>query len=368
VWRTATTEVERCLDVFFALALLQEPLTEAALNERLAMAGRHGRRRTASALLRRLRAAGLVRELDGPTGNAARFRLTAAGRRALGALRRRYPRLYRLLDPQGAGTAAGTEITPLTLASERAELAAMRRDLERQRSDLLSTVSHELRTPLTLIRTSVGLLLDSNPEPAMRARLLQNVKHSADRMHSLVGDLLDLVRLNSGKAELQLRYVDVNDLVFGATNLMRPLLEEKGQRLSLLLPATAPRVMADHRRLEQVFLNLLSNANKFAPQGAAVSVSVREAGTEVVVSVRDSGPGIGPEAQVHLFEQFYTARTSSPSRSIGAGLGLPIAKGIVEAHGGRIWVESEVGTGSEFFVALPIEGPRGGEADEDTSS
>jgi signal transduction histidine kinase len=349
-----------------ALALLQKPLSAAALAERLSTTGRPGRYRAADTLLRRLRAAGLVRELASPTDGPARFRLTASGRRETEVMLRSYPRLRRVLNQEVADLTAASEPSSVSMAAERAELAALRRDLERQRSDLLSTVSHELRTPLTLIRTSVGLLLDSNPEPAMRARLLLNVKHSADRMHSLVSDLLDLVRLNSGKAELQLRYVDVSDLVVGTTNLMKPLLEEKGQQLTLDLPATAPRVMADHRRLEQVLLNLLSNANKFAPQGAEVGVRVREAKSEVIIAVSDSGPGIGPEAQVHLFEQFYTARTSSPSRSIGAGLGLPIAKGIVEAHGGRIWVESAVGAGSEFFIALPVEGPGGGEEDEDT--
>ncbi len=252
-----------------------------------------------------------------------------------------------------------------SLADERAALAAELRELERQRSDLLSTVSHELRTPLTLIRTSVGLLLDSDPDPQMRLRLLRNIKQSADRMHALVTDLLDLVRLRSGKAELQLRYVDVGELVNNAVGLMGALVEEKGQVLSVDLPTPAPRVMGDFRRLEQVLLNLLSNANKFAPPGASIRLAVADDEPEVVVSVADTGPGIPPEAQPHLFEQFYTARTSSPSHNIGAGLGLPIAKGIVEAHGGRIWVESTVGAGTTVYFSLPKEGPGRGGLNED---
>lgn len=243
----------------------------------------------------------------------------------------------------------------------RLELDEAKQEIERLRSDLLSTVSHELRTPLTLIRTSVGLLLDTDPDPIMRERLLRNIKQSADRMQALVTDMLDLVRLRNGRAELTVQLLDVNELVEGAALLMRPLLDEKEQRLELDLPSVSPRVMGDQRRLEQVLLNLLSNANKFAPWGATVRISASEDGEDVMLSVSDSGPGISTEGQERLFEQFYTSRTSSLSHNIGVGLGLPIAKGIVEAHGGRIWVESEMGTGSVSHFAIPKDGPgRGG--------
>ncbi|MGI5836751.1 MAG: sensor histidine kinase [Chloroflexota bacterium] len=243
----------------------------------------------------------------------------------------------------------------LSIEAARAQVAAERQEVERLRSDLLSTVSHELRTPLTLIRTCVGLLLDSDPDPVMRERLLRNIKQSADRMHLLVTDILDLVRLRSGRAELQWRYLDMGELIGGATALMRPLLDEKEQKLELEMPSPAPRVMGDNRRLEQVVLNLLSNANKYSPERATIRVTVAESEDRVTIGVADTGPGISPEVQTHLFEQFYTSRTSSPSHNIGAGLGLPIAKGIVEAHGGKIWVESEVEKGATFFFSLPKE-------------
>ncbi|HEX2186663.1 MAG TPA: ATP-binding protein, partial [Chloroflexota bacterium] len=245
-----------------------------------------------------------------------------------------------------------------------AALAAERREVERLRRDLLSTVSRELRTPLTLIRTSIGLLLDSRPDAAMRERLLRNIKQSADRMHRLVTDMLDLARLQSGHAELQVQWVDVGELVAGAASLMGPLLAEKQQALTTEIPAPAPRLMGDHHRLEQVLLNLLSNAHKFSPAGARISVAVLPAEEAVTVTVRDTGPGIPPEAQRRLFEQFFTARTSSPSRQVGAGLGLPIARGIVEAHGGRMWVESQVGAGSAFSFTLPVGGPPQEDDDE----
>jgi len=189
----------------------------------------------------------------------------------------------------------------------------------------------------------------------MRLRLLRNIKQSADRMNALVTDILDLARLGSDRAELQMRRVDLNELVADAAALMRPLLEGKGQRFELTLPRPAAVVLGDHRRLERVVLNLLSNAHKFAPAGTAIGVGVRDAGAaeQVRICVRDEGPGIAPEAQAHLFEQFYTGRTSSSRHNIGVGLGLPIAKSIVEAHGGRIWVESDLGKGTVMWFSLP---------------
>jgi signal transduction histidine kinase len=223
------------------------------------------------------------------------------------------------------------------LEAERAALAAEREALERARTDLLATLAHELRTPLTLIRT---------------------------RMHALVTDLLDLARLRGGQPDLRLRLVDVGALVTGAAALLAPLLEEKRQTLDLNLPAPPPQLLGDARRLEQVLVNLLSNAAKFSPPAARLRLSAVDAGSQVVLTVADPGPGIPPEAQARLFEQFYTDRTSSPGRNIGVGLGLPIAQGIVAAHGGHMWVESTVGVGSSFYVALPKDGPRE-EGDED---
>jgi signal transduction histidine kinase len=245
-----------------------------------------------------------------------------------------------------------------------AALEAERETTERLRTDLLSTVSHELRTPLTLIRTSIGLLTEGVPDEPMRQRLLRNIKQSTDRMHALVADLLDLVRLRQDRAELSLRAVDLDELVGGTTALMRPLLEEKAQELVVEVPRPAPVVTGDLRRLERVLLNLLSNANAFSPAGATITVRVREAPEAVTITVADTGPGIAPEAQAQLFEQFYTARTSSSSHNIGVGLGLPIAKGIVEAHGGEITVESAPGEGSAFHVTLPRDLPLDEDGDE----
>jgi signal transduction histidine kinase len=237
-------------------------------------------------------------------------------------------------------------------ATAAAALETERGQVERLRTDLLSTISHELRTPLTLIRTSIGLLLDSEPDVEMRQRLLWNIKGSTDRMHALVTDLLDLARLRGDRLELQIRRVDLGELVAGVVLLMRPLLDAKDQRVELAIPLPAPALPGDSRRLERVLLNLLSNANTFAPVGSAIAIRIREDALEVTIAVEDAGPGITAEAIPHLFEQFFTERTSSSRHNIGAGLGLPIAKGIVEAHGGRIWVESTVGVGTTVSFTL----------------
>jgi signal transduction histidine kinase len=275
-------------------------------------------------------------------------------------------------DAAGSLTSSGRRLIMAQASAWMSAATALeteRRRVERLRTDLLSTISHELRTPLTLIRTSIGLLLDSDPDEEMRQRLLRNIKGSTDRMHALVGDLLDLARLSSDRLELQVRRVDLGELIRGADSLMRPLIDAKQQRVTLEIPLPAPAVPGDYRRLERVLLNLLSNANKFAPVGSAIAVTVNEdawevtiavqdAGPhedawEVTIAVQDAGPGITAEGIPHLFEQFFTERTSSSRHNIGAGLGLPIAKGIIEAHGGRIWVESTVGVDTTVWFALP---------------
>jgi len=244
------------------------------------------------------------------------------------------------------------------------ELKEERDQLERLRTDLLSTISHELRTPLTLIRTSIGLLLDSDPDEEMRLRLLRNIKQSTDRMHALVTDLLDLARLRQDRLDLSLRSIDLSDLVQEVVALMRPLLEARGQWVDVVAPASPMVVSADVRRLERVLLNLLANANTFGAAESAITITLARRGREALVAVQDTGPGITTDAIPFLFDQFFTERTSSSRHNIGAGLGLPIAKGIVEAHGGRIWVESILGSGTTVWFTLPIVLPAE-ELDED---
>lgn len=283
----------------------------------------------------RLVAEGLLRQVD---PDAPGYALTPAGSQAVLALTREC-----LIDARDHDQQAG-------------QLAAERAQIERLRTDFLSTVSHELRTPLTLIRTSVGLLIDNGAEAdeAMRQRLRNNIKQGSDRMHTLVTELLDLARLRSDHLVLQRHRVDTSVLVTDAVALIRLLVEQKRQHLEVAISRPAPVVSGDARRLERVLLNLLGNATKFSPEGARIGIDVTSDGNRVRISVSDTGPGIAPETMPRLFEQFYTGRTSSSHHNIGTGLGLTIAKGIVEAHGGDMEVESEIGRGSTFSFTLPV--------------
>lgn len=268
------------------------------------------------------------------------------------------PRPGAILTARGRQALLGVLSQVAAVASVQDE----RDQVERLRTDLLSTISHELRTPLTLIRTSIGLLLDSEPDEEMRLRLLRNIKQSTDRMNALITDMLDLARLQQDRLELTMRRIDVHELIDGAVSLMRPLLDARDQRVELVALPTSPAILGDPRRLERVLLNLLRNANTFAPAGSVIRVIVRDDEQEVVVGVQDTGPGIAAAAIPHLFDQFFTDRASASEHNLGAGLGLPIAKGIVEAHAGRIWVESTAGAGTTVWFALPRDPARGDSA------
>ena len=321
-----------CLVQLTMLAALGGGSGSADVAAALAAGGVHRDRDGVDKEADRLVASGLLRHAS---GGERTYALTVEGGRAILSLAEEC--LNSVMD-RDARTA--------TLTTEHEQV-------ERLRTDLLSTISHELRTPLTLIRTSIGLLLDTNPDEIMRQRLLHNVKQSSDRMNSLVADLLDLARLRGDRLELHFRQVDLREIVMAAAALMRVLIDERRQMLEVILPMATPVVFGDSRRLERALLNLLNNSSKFSNEGATIVVRVAEERGTALVSVHDTGPGIPPEVMPRLFEQFFTSRTSLPGRSIGAGLGLPIAKGIVEAHGGEMSVKSEVGQGSTFSFTLP---------------
>ena len=241
------------------------------------------------------------------------------------------------------------------LAGDSHLLSAELEELERLRTDFISTIAHELRTPLTAIRTSVGLLLEYSvaPDQAIRTKLLENAARSADHMQRLVADLLDLARFRTGHIRLQPRRFDACELARDAAAVIAPLIEERGQSLEISVPDEPVWVYADRRRLEQVLLNLLSNAQKFSPDGARIRLSLQAGEDQAEWSVRDEGPGIDQEDQAHLFERFFTREPDLLGRRAGAGLGLPIALAIAQAHGGTITVASAVGQGSTFTLATP---------------
>ena len=227
-------------------------------------------------------------------------------------------------------------------------------ELERLRTDLLSTVGHELRTPLTAIRTSAGILLDPGLEPsdAQRQQLLGTIGRSADRMQRLLTELLDLARLRAGRIEMQRTRFDARELAREVAVAIEPMAAVRGQLVRLELGDDPMPVDGDRRRLEQALLNLAANAQKFSPSGSDITIAVRPETGGVGWTVTDAGPGIGPEEQARLFERFFVGGADRAS-SGGAGIGLPTALAIAQAHGGTIEVDSEVGRGSTFRLVVP---------------
>lgn len=262
-----------------------------------------------------------------------------------------------------AGYEAGEARYVATSLGERAAQALLIADpdlrvdleeIERLRTDLLATVGHELRTPLTAIRTSVGLLLDPGLEPtdAQRQQLLGTIGRSADRMQSLLTELLDLARLRAGRIEMEHGRFDARELAREVAIAVEPMAAVRSQLVRLELGSDPVPVVGDRRRLEQALLNLAANAQKFSPSGTDITIRVATDDGLVRWSVVDAGPGIGPDERDRLFERFFVG-TSDQTRAGGAGIGLPTALAIAQAHGGTIEVESEVGAGSTFHLVIP---------------
>ncbi len=220
--------------------------------------------------------------------------------------------------------------------------------------DFLANVSHELRTPLTSIQGFAQALLDgaaATPEAVQRSAGI--IFGEADRMRRLVDGLLDLARLDSGLRALNLAQLDLRGLLAGAAEKFSLRAGTAGVTLVADLPASLPPITGDADRLAQVVANLLDNALKHTPAGGRVTLSAAASPTSIEISVSDTGPGIPPEDLGRIFERFYQV-DKSRAHSAGLGLGLAISREIVEAHGGRLRVESVTGLGSRFTVRLPL--------------
>ena len=246
------------------------------------------------------------------------------------------------------------------------ERQALLRSLEMSRhqqlefkNQFLSHVSHELRTPLTCIHQFVTILMDGlagevNPEQRYH---LQTVLNSVHQLRAMIRDLLDATRAESGKMRIEARCITIADLIQQAVSMMAATAKEKQVGLEVGLDSRIPFVYADPDRVLQVLINLIDNGIKFTPAEGSVLIKacIVDADPNMVyVSVADSGCGIGPDAKALIFERLYQDPNSVDNNRSGLGLGLFIAKELVELHGGRIWVASEVGNGSTFSFTLPL--------------
>ncbi|QLE39105.1 response regulator [Nostoc sp. C052] len=229
-----------------------------------------------------------------------------------------------------------------------------RKQIERMKDEFVSVVSHELRTPLTSIHGSLGMLAsDLLPTDSEQGkRLLQIATDSSERLVRLINDILDIERIESGKAKMEPEICNVVDLIVQAVNVMQPLADKAGVKVSI--SALSGQVWADSDRIVQTLTNLLSNAIKFSSAGSTVCLGAQQQGDEVLLTVKDTGRGIPTDKLESIFERFQQIDSSDSRNHDGTGLGLAICKSIMQQHGGRIWAESVLGEGSTFYVTLPL--------------
>jgi len=231
-----------------------------------------------------------------------------------------------------------------------ADVTRLRR-LDEVKTGLISTVSHELKTPLTSVRLAIHILLSEKIGPLSdkQSEVLEAAREDSDRLYRVIEDLLDISRIESGRAEIRLQPMNAQDLVLQATDKVRAAFQDHGLTLNIKVPGDVPPVLADPGRIPLVFDNLLSNALKYTPIGGEVRVTAQRENGLVRFAVEDTGIGIEPQYLTRVFEKFFRV---PGQEHIDSGLGLTIAKEIVEAHGGAIEVASEVGKGAKFSFTL----------------
>jgi signal transduction histidine kinase len=235
----------------------------------------------------------------------------------------------------------------------KAKIESLRHS-EQLKTELLSTVSHELRTPLTVIKGFATTLLRPNIKWRKEEQMdfLQNINHETDRLTHLIGNLLDMSRLEAGALSLEKNSYQVSEILESVRNRLDALTEH--HKLRVEIPAGLPPVFADKTRVGQVLTNLIENAAKYSKKGSQITVGAESSDNIVVINVTDRGEGIPYELLDKVFERFYQREAVVAGRRDGIGLGLSICQAIVEAHDGKIWVESKVGKGSKFSFSLPV--------------
>jgi len=236
--------------------------------------------------------------------------------------------------------------------AEEAQRAQVQAETERMRNALLSAVSHDLRTPLTAITGAASSLLQEpgSLPPASRQELLQAIYEEANRLDRLVKNLLDITRLEAGAVHLQKEWHPLEEIVGAALTRLEGRL--RGRSVTTRFPPNLPLAPLDGVLIQQVVINLLENALKYSPPTAPIELSASATPEAIVFEIADRGPGLPHGDEQRIFDKFYRA---GPARESGVGLGLTICRGIIEAHGGRIWAENRPSGGAVFRFTIPLE-------------
>ncbi len=229
-------------------------------------------------------------------------------------------------------------------------------EADRAKTEFVSTVSHELRTPMTAIKGYTDLVHAgaAGPINEEQQRFLSIIRSNTDRLTALINDLLDISRVETGRVRFEIKPLQIGEVVADVVNVLAGSAEDNGQTLTYEVVGGLPDIMGDRDRLNQVLTNLIGNAIRYTPEGGEVEVRIYPVEGAVRVDVRDTGIGIDPDDVGHIFERFYRSDHPLVQEKHGSGLGLSIVKMFVEMHGGRIWVESEMGEGSTFTFILPV--------------
>lgn len=252
------------------------------------------------------------------------------------------------------------DITEYKKAQSEIEAAKIQafnaRESERLKSELLSMVSHELKTPLTSIKGQVTSLLRANVDWTEKEKkeFLESINRETDRLNRLINDLLDMTKLESGTMGFEFDYFHPSEIIDSILGELKHILSE--HEISIVIETGVPKIYVDITRIGQVIVNLVDNASKFSPPGTCVSIEAKSnKDGRLIFSVQDSGTGIHPDEQIHIFDRFFQVKSSRKSSVKGTGLGLAICRAIVEAHNGVIYFDSTLEKGSTFYVEIPFD-------------
>jgi signal transduction histidine kinase len=259
--------------------------------------------------------------------------------------------------------ARGEELMEARLACEEraqqlSEANVKLEELDEMRSRFIHLVTHELKAPVAAIQSYLRLILEGTVPHERTRDILQRAEQRALGQLALIGDLLDLARLDEPRAQVEVEWLDQSEVLCGAIELMRAQAEEAGISLKVDIPPDAPVMSASRDHMRYLWANLIGNAIKYTPRGGSVTASLANSTDEIVGIVQDTGIGIPPEDLPRVFDEFYRAENAKAMESHGTGLGLSIVERVVKTYGGRIWAESRLGEGSTFTFILPKDWPQ----------